>query len=513
MKISILNKWDVEGGAARAAYRLVQALKNKKCEVNYYANVINLKKSNIHYLRFNKHIYKGKLDALMQKTYINQNRTNISNTFFSFSYHGINLEEQKKILESDIINLHWVEKLISNDVLKKIVELDMPLVWTLHDMKPFTGGCHYSAGCREFEKECLNCKQLKYDPFYLPNKVLKEKIEILKNAKLTIITPSKWLAKEAKKSTLFKDKRVEIIPNSIEVDVYKPIDKTEAKKKIGIDPDKIILQFGAQDTKEKRKGFEYLIEAIKAALENQEFKKLCDDKKILILCMGHPSEELRNLPIESKELGFVSQDEQIALAYSATDLFILPTLEDNLPNTMLESFACKTPIVAFDTGGVSDVVKDGENGILVPKCDSKALAKGILELVFDKTKRENFAKNGRKLVESSFKLEDQANAYIKLFEEILQKDKKKVQCKNIELHEELYDGIIGYSVRKEIKHNSNFISNVANQNKSKLISQNNDSFVELKTCLEEVCKYSTLKKPIKKLKAYKKLINAFHEIK
>lgn len=516
MKISILNKWDTQGGAARAAYRLVQALEDQNCDVDYYVNVMTLKKKNVHHLRFNKHIYKGKLEALTQKVYINQNRTDISNTFFSFSYQGFNFEEQKMLRESDVINLHWTEKLVSNETLKQLVELDKPLVWTLHDMKPFTGGCHYNAGCREFEQECLDCAQLKNDPFKLAHKVLKEKLDILKNANLTIVSPSRWLADEAKKSALFKDKRVEVIPNAIEIDVFKPIAKKEAKKSLGIEDDKIVLQFGAQDAKEKRKGFEYLIEAIHIALKHEAFKALCDSKKILILCMGHPSDELKNLPIETKELGFISEDKEIALVYNATDIFVLPTLEDNLPNTMLESFACETPIVAFDTGGVPDVVKDQENGIVVPTCDVEALADGIVELVLNREKREAFGKNGRRFIESKFKLEDQAQAYTALFNDLLtvHHKKKALDKESSRISEEYYDAIIGYSLRKELEQNPNFIGGITHQqSQSKDAVGDNDSFVELKNCLDEVCKHSALKKPVKKLKAYKKLIKTFHTMK
>lgn len=227
--------------------------------------------------------------------------------------------------------------------------------------------------------------------------------------------------------------------------------------------------------------------------------------------MGHPSDELKNLPIEFKELGFVSEDEKIALAYNATDLFILPTLEDNLPNTMLESFACKTPIIAFDTGGVRDMVKNEENGIVVPKYDAKGLASGILELIFNKTKREIFGENGRKLIESNFKLEDQATAYIKLFEELLHKDEKEIYLEILETEENIYDKIVGYSLKKELEQNPHLMDDPVNK-KSKIIYKDNDSLIKLKKCLNEVCRYSAFKKPIKKMKAYKRLIRTFHEI-
>lgn len=525
MKISILNKFDNRGGAARAAYRLMQALDNQNACVDYFVAEKSLENDHIHKLKFVQNNNRGKLNQLIQKKYINQNRTELSNTYYSITYNGFDIDNQRKLIESDIINLHWVEQIISNEVLKKLVELNKPLVWTLHDMKPFTGGCHYNAGCREFEQECFNCQQLTNDPHHLPHKVLNEKIKILKDANLTIVSPSQWLAKEAQMSALFHDKEIVVIPNSIEIDIFTPIDKQLAKEQLGIDPNKIVLQFGAQDAKEKRKGFEYLIKAIHKALEDHTFKKLCDEKQILILCLGHPSEDITNLPIETMELGFISDDKQLSLVYSATDLFVLPTLEDNLPNTMLESFACKTPIVAFDTGGITDVVKDGENGIVVPCQDSQSLANGIIELIFDHAKREKYGENGRKFIEEKFKLEDQAKAYISLFEKlILQKDKKASKNFN-EYDDSLYDSIIGYSLRKELESNPNYIPNhtldkklreleINLKQKNKEIEWMNVQNVHrFKNNFVRICKTRTFRSPIQKIQNYKAIISSLHELK
>ena len=504
MKISIFNKWAISGGAARAAYRLYKSLRaTTNHKVDYYVKDIKLDDKNIHYLQFKNTNNNMKLEGLIQRNYIDKNRTDISNTYFSFSYNGAEIEDIKALSNCDIINLHWVDKFLADGgTLRYLVSLGKPMVWTLHDMKPFTGGCHYNAGCREFENSCLGCKQLRYDPHNLAHKVLEEKMEILKDADLTIVSPSSWLAEEAKESALFRDKRIEVIPNAIETDIYCPINKNIAKEKLKISSDKVVLQFGAHNAKELRKGFAYLIEAINLALKDPIFKQLCDDKKVLILCMGESSDEIRNLAVDSLELGYISDDDTISLVYNATDLFILPTLEDNLPNTMLEAYACATPIVAFDTGGVTDIVKHRQNGIVVPKYDSKSLAEGIIELVGDKQLRENFGKNARKLIEKNYTLQNQAARYLELFNELKQKH-QTINSANTNNHKIIYDDVIGYSFQQELQSRPDILGT----------GQLNYKYHELITHLNKVCQYPLLKRPRAKLKAYKNLLKKYHTIK
>lgn len=202
MKISIFNTSDNKGGAARAAFRLFKSLENHGIDINFYTRQKYLTRENIIKLGSR---HNTKIENILQKNLILNNRTDISNTFFSISYSGITFDDMPK--DCDIINLHWVEKFLDNHSLKEFTKLNKPIVWTLHDMKPFTGGCHYNAGCREFENECLDCQQLKCNPHNLTNMILKEKIKILKNANLTIVTPSKWLAEEAKKAHFLRIKK------------------------------------------------------------------------------------------------------------------------------------------------------------------------------------------------------------------------------------------------------------------------------------------------------------------
>lgn len=499
MKTCIINKWDIEGGAARAAYRLFIGLRNIGVDVEYYVNVKKSNNKGIYKVEHEDERHRLRIEDLVQNIYINLNRTAVSNTFYSFTYAGVNLFCDG-LVSSEIINLHWVDKMVPPELLAQLASLGKPIVWTLHDMKPFTGGCHYSGDCKGYMDVCLNCPQLKYDPFGLPNKVIRQKMELFEKIPLTIVCPSQWLADEAMKSSVFGQHRIEVIPNSIETELFKPMNKSIAKEKLGIEKGQCVLQFGAHDGKEKRKGFDFLISALKKALLNHEFFDLCEQKKVIVLCLGHPSKELVQLPISTLELGYLYQDSDVVLSYNATDIFVLPTLEDNLPNTMLESFACSTPIIAFDSGGVTEVVEHRENGLIAERGNIDVLASHIIELVLDKDKREHYGKNGRRLIEKKFRLDNQSQAYKKLFEDLLKNGDRGYVKERAKLQDHIFDDVVGYSFRNELQMNSTIqIRNT--------VEVGTPSWEE---ALDSMCRNSFWKHPMIKIKAYRELVMLYN---
>ena len=323
------------------------------------------------------------LDVVVQGQYINSHRTDISNTIFSLPYSGLDLSALPMIMATDIINLHWVAHYQSLLTLKKVFSLSKPVVWTLHDQWAFTGGCHYGAGCRKYRTDCMECPQLDDDSFNLPAAILRDKQEFIKGADLTIVTPSRWMAECAKESRLFKDLRVEVIPNSLETDLYIPLIKAEAKERMGLDGDIVTLLFGGEDGNERRKGFKELIAAIQRCLKDEAFQSLVKTGKIRLICFGHPNDEIETLGIPVDPLGYLDSDEKIRNAYASADIFILPSLEDNLPNTVLEAMSCGTPVVAFDTGGIPEMVESGVTGQIVPLGDSVKMGEALLSLIFN----------------------------------------------------------------------------------------------------------------------------------
>ena len=422
MKIVQINTYDISGGAARAAYRLHRGLlqigQDCRMLVRYKASTDDSIFCVVPENPAEKVNEEFFLSVAIQEHYINSHRTDISNTLFSLPYPGYDLSVLPMVQAADIINLHWVANYQSPLTLHKLFALGKPVVWTLHDQWAFTGGCHYAAGCEEYRHECASCSQLADDPFGVTAAVFKDKLKLFKDANLTIVTPSRWMAECARQSRLFKDLRVEVIPNSLETDIYTPLPKQEAKEEIGISPQAITLLFGAIDGSEKRKGFFELVNAIKFCLNEDVFQKLLHDDKIRLVCFGRPSHELESIGIPFVALGPLDSDEKIRSAYSAADIFLLPSLEDNLPNTILESMSCGTPVVAFDVGGLPDMITNGVTGQLVPLSDTRKMGETIIDLIQKPGLRKSMGKEGRKIAEKEYSLSVQARHYSDLYKEL-----------------------------------------------------------------------------------------------
>jgi glycosyltransferase involved in cell wall biosynthesis len=434
--VTIINNKDSAGGAANAAYRLHQGfdtigidsfmlVKDKKTQNNRVLQIKPLE---------NKSSSRD-LDNInaFQHQYINQNRTPLTNTKFTFSYPGYDLSGLEIIKQADIINLHFITSFLSIETVRELLHLGKPVVWTLHDQWAFTGGCHYSAGCEKYKTDCIKCPQLMNDPHNLPNKVLTSKLSLIDKSKLFIITPSKWLSRVARESFLFKGLTIETISNSIETDIFCPVgDKGESKKKYNIPNDVINILFGAPSGNIKRKGFDKLLEALETCCKNRKFRKLVKRKKINLLCFGTPSADIEKLNIPYISFGKITDDYELRDIYNASDFFVLPSLEDNLPNTMLESMSCGTPLVAFNIGGMPDVITDNETGRLVPPFDTGKFAESIVDLILNEKKRKKLGLNSRKLIENNYKLKDQAQKYDELFLKLLPKGHSSSAYKNLD---------------------------------------------------------------------------------
>lgn len=408
IKIAQFNRDDFHGGAGKASHRLFNSLKDKN-EVYYFVKNKTIHNENIIKLNQIQNDSLDKIESIINNQYIHKNRTSISNTLFSISLNNSNLPNLNNY---DIINLHWVNFFLSFNNLYELTKLNKPIVWTLHDMESFTGGCHYANICTNFENNCKNCMQLLEDKLFLPNKILKLKNKIFKNANITLVSPSKWLAKEVKKSKLFSKKEVVVIPNGIDSNIFKAYDKKVAKKTFDIDENKIVLGFGAVHHKEKRKGFKELLEAL------SKINTILKEKDIIGLTFGNADDSLIDTPIIN--IGNIQDEDVLSKAYSACDIFILPSLEDNLPNTILESLSCETPVIAFDTGGIKDIISN-EVGIVVKKGNSSLLASAILNLINDQELRKKMGKRGRIKIKKEYQDSHQAKRYEDLYKKLINK--------------------------------------------------------------------------------------------
>lgn len=337
---------------------------------------------------------------------------------FSFPVWGKDISGHQLVKSADIIHLHWVNHaFLRPQDLAKLSGLNKPIVWTFHDSNAFTGGCHVRYDCDHFLKECGNCPILKYHgPDDSSHQIWKKKENAYSKLNLTIIAPSRWMAESVKKSSILGSVNVVNIPNTLDTSVFKPTAKVEARAKLGLDPGKFILMSGFMPSmKDLHKGTPYLIEAIELFIKNHQVST----DSVELLVFGNRDE--KNVPefsIPTTFLGTISDDEKLALCYSAADVFLAPSLEDNLPNTVMESLACGTPLAAFTTGGIPDMVKHKYNGYLAEYRSSADLAAGIAWIYNYPDKAElNF--NARQTVADYFSESIIGGQHIELYKSLL----------------------------------------------------------------------------------------------
>ena len=319
---------------------------------------------------------------------------------------------------SDILNLHWVAGFFDYREFFRKLPAHLPVVWTLHDMNPVTGGCHFDEGCGKFAERCGACPQLgSNDPEDLSAQVWKRKREAFSSLKsagcVHLVTPSRWLQGEVSKSTLVSKFRCTVIPNALDTEQFQRRDQGAARKLLGIPADSAVILFLADWAGEKRKGFDLLVEAL---------KPFRNDPRVFLLAAGRelPAHDLGPQLVTT---GYLTGEKQLSWVYSAADVFVLPSLQDNLPNTALEALACGVPIVGFDVGGIPEIVREGETGLLVPAKDVAGLRAAITSVVENKDARVRMSEAGRRDAVANYGLEIQARRYLELYTELLARAK------------------------------------------------------------------------------------------
>lgn len=328
-----------------------------------------------------KTIQKGKISELVAKvdnklqSFVN--RKNVKEFgLFSYPVLGSNVSIMKEIKEADYIYIHWVLGGFLNLAnIEQLAKLGKPLIFFMHDMWTFTGGCHYSFSCEKYTSFCFNCQIFpKNKNNDLSSKEFKKKLKLYsKYDNLFFISPSKWLYNCSKQSELTRDKPNFYIPNYIDKGFFKSFKKQTAKEILEIESSEIVIAFGAVSIDNPYKGCSYLLQALKILFEDVNFKNIT----ILIFGSGHKKEIEVEIPYKIKFTGHLSDEYSTILVYNAADVFIAPSLADNLPTTVLESLSCGTAVVGFNTGGIPDMIKHKENGYLAAYRDANDLAEGI----------------------------------------------------------------------------------------------------------------------------------------
>ena len=400
----------IKGGAAKAAIRLHYGLLDAGVESKILTLSNDRDGVKAHFVYDEQYIpFISKLKKKFQRIVNELGIKNTSNyspkkiatkEIFSNPKTEFSIFEHPLVKDADVINMHWVASFLDYTF---FVECKKPIVWTLHDMYPFTGGCHYSYDCERYLDKCDNCPQLLISkPFDSALRNLKYKMNTLNSTvNLTVVTPSEWLANLSKNSILFNTFTHKLIPYGIDNSVFKFRDKLLCRDLLGLSKRKKLILFVSDIISEKRKGFGFILELVKA-VSSEEFE---------FIAIGSNNENATNI----NPLGFIRDELLMSFYYNAADAFVIPSLADNFPNTVLESLMCGTPVVGFRVGGVSEQLDPFGFGTELKDGAAGLLAKLLIVTSYDNTKREAIAAQAHLMYSSHI----QAENYLRLYEEII----------------------------------------------------------------------------------------------
>ena len=376
MRVLIINTSERIGGAAVAAGRLMESLKNNGIKAKMLVrdkqtdqiSVVGLKGSWLHVWKFMwERIVIWKANRFKKNDLF---AVDIANT-------GTDITSLPEFQQADVIHLHWINQgMLSLNTIRKILTSGKPVVWTMHDMWPCTGICHYARECRNYEQECHLCPYIyggggEKD---LSTRIFRKKKEIYSQASITFVGCSRWLAEKAKVSGLLTGQTVISIPNAINTNLFKPHNKQEARRKCRLPQEGKLILFGSVKITDKRKGIDYLIEACKLLAEKHpEWKD-----SLGVVVFGNQSQQLQDLiPFRVYPLPYIKNEHELVDIYNAVDLFAIPSLEENLPNMVMEAMSCGVPCVGFNTGGIPEMIDHLHNGYVAQRKSSEDLANGI----------------------------------------------------------------------------------------------------------------------------------------
>lgn len=376
LNIVLLSYHNQNGGAGIASGRLQQALQKAGHQVTY---LVQEKSGDDGSELIRKGLW-AKLGNwirfILERLYFLPSEKSKSIRFlFNPGLIGQDISRHPAIQQADIIHLHWVNfGFLSINNIEQLLKLGKPVIWTLHDMWAFTGGCHHSGDCENFQTNCGSCKFVnKPERWDISHRMWARKIFAFEYPNLHIITCSDWLKSRAEKSTILAHRSIESIPNALDTHFFQRI--SDAKNTLQLNPAKQYILFVAMRVHTPTKGFSYLKEALE--IWKKENPAAAKNTELLLVGNVIDNAEINALPLPTTSLGHIADPSKMRLIYSAADVFITPSLEENLPNTIMEAMACGTPCVGFHVGGIPEMIDHEVNGFVAAYLSANALASGI----------------------------------------------------------------------------------------------------------------------------------------
>ena len=349
------------GGAAVAASRLMDALKNHGIKAKL---LVRDKQTNQITVVSLNHNWRLVWKFIWERIVIwRANHFKKHNLFaVDIANTGTDITSLPEFQQADVIHLHWINQgMLSLKNIRKILESGKPVVWTMHDMWPCTGICHHARECTRYQQECGECpflygKKHKHDLSY---RIFRQKKDIYAHHRITFVTCSHWLEEQTRQSALTANQQIECIPNPLNTNLFRPHNKQNARQHLQLPVDRKLILFGAFKITDKRKGIDYLVAACKLLAEQHPELK----EQMAVVTFGKQSTQLAEmLPFKVYPLDYVNNEHRLVDMYNAVDLFVTPSLEENLPNTIMEAMACGTPCVGFNVGGIPEMIDHLHNG-------------------------------------------------------------------------------------------------------------------------------------------------------
>ncbi len=417
MRVLIVNTSENVGGAAVAANRLKEALNNNGIKAKM---LVRDKQTDDITVAQLPQSWRQRWNFVWERfvVFIRLHFRRDNLFLIDIANAGTDITRTREFREADVIHLSWINQgMMSLGGIRKILESHKPVVWTMHDLWPASSICHYARDCRNFEKKCGNCPLLpgggsKND---LSAKVWRRKRQLLSRHSILFVTCSRWLGDMAKKSGLLAGQKVISIPNPIDTRVFKKENREEARLRVGLPEGKRLILFVSQRVTDTRKGMEYFVAAINKLVEQHPQMK--EDTAVAIL--GGQAEEVAGmLPLQAYPIGFVNDEKKIAGIYNSVDLFVLPSLEDNLPNTIMEAMACGVPCVGFNTGGIPEMIDHMKNGYVAEYKNADDLARGI-HWAMDEADHRQLADEAQRKVSACYSQYAVAMKYIEAYNQAM----------------------------------------------------------------------------------------------
>jgi glycosyltransferase involved in cell wall biosynthesis len=418
MRVLHINQSDIGGGAAIAGYRLHQGLLNQ--DIDSKLLVGNIK------------TYSDRVAAVSRNYRVENLVYRFTGRFGLNNIHllsSFDIPQHKFYKNADILNFHNLHSDYFNYLAISKLTANKSAIFTLHDMWSFTGHCAYSYDCDRWKIGCGKCPYPDtYPGIYRDNTYVEWKLKdwVYSQSNLTIVTPSYWLTEQAKASMLNRF-LIHHIPYGIDTNTYQPLDPLLCKTVLDIPKNKKVLLFGAESINDNRKGGDLLLKALQQLPQSLK-------AEIILLTFGHGGEIITSqVGIPTLSLGYISSDRLKSVTFSAADLFIFPTRADNLPLVLQESMACGTPIVSYNIGGVSDLVRHNITGYLAEPENAEDFCNGIISLMEDEQLRQKMSQNCRVIALAEYSIELQAKRYIELYEQVLRQrvPAQNIKCSNI----------------------------------------------------------------------------------